>query len=87
MTTKKLSTALCALALVAPASATSQAPPPPPPPPPPGDPGCPPGYFKVSTVDFPRYRAKDKNDNGLVCLKEKKNGRGFKARDDDGTIG
>ena len=78
MTTKKLMLGTAALALLLPASASSQEP---------QDPGCPPGYFKVSTVDFKRYRGKDKNRNGLVCLRDKEHGRGYHATDDDGTIG
>ena len=55
--------------------------------PPQQGPGCPRGYEKGSTVDFPQFAYADENRNGLICFRY--HGRSGRARavDDDGTIG
>jgi hypothetical protein len=55
--------------------------------PPPQVPGCPVGYEKGSTIDFPQFAFADENQNGLVCFRALGRSGRFKVTDDDGTIG
>jgi hypothetical protein len=46
-------------------------------------PGCPAGYEKGSTIDFPQFAYADRNGNTLVCFKETSPGSGeWVVRDD-----
>ena len=45
-------------------------------------PGCPAGYEKGSTIDFPQFAYADRNRNGLVCFRYDPETGTFEARDD-----
>ena len=50
-------------------------------------PGCPRGYEKGSTIDFPQFASADRNGNGLICFRYLGRSGRAKYTDDDGTIG